>query len=323
MLRFKDYHSDEKILLGEEINHDIVADKAAFVEGRNSELLGKKKSTAVREFPGDKFEFGKKGKEYFVVDKDGKRHTSEEDIESTHGKGQKSKDLKDLFLSLPKLLPRTGGHYVASLHRFEKDDDGHHSTKNGEIMIQNGSKHAEKLEKKPNFSLMVYGKKNINGEVKNTDTTKLDHPDVHVIPAKIREFDPSQYTPDEQEQYAKHMLNAKTAYAKLDSDVFDRLGKHSDEIQRFVNSRQDTNPPKHDEYVEYLKDRHKSDSSLGNKQNDNRSRRLADLLSGMKKTEINNLLSFNHGLTKANEVINGVIEKQANNDGVYGHKGIK
>lgn len=322
MLRFKDYHSDEKILLGEEINHDIIADKAAFVEDRHKELLGKKKSTTVRNFPGEKFEFGKKGREYFVTDKDG-THTSAEDIESAHGKGQKAQDLKDLFHLLPNLLPRTGGHYVASLHRFEKDDDGHYSTKDGKIMIQNGSKHAKKLEKNPNFSLIFYGKKTMNGDVKQSDISKLDHPDIHIIPAKINEFNPSQYMPDEQEEYAKHMLNAKTTYAKLDPDVFDRLGKHADEIQRFVNTREDPNPPKYDEYVEYLKKKHESDVSLGNKQNDNRSRRLADLLSGMKKTEINNLLSFNHGLTKANEIVNSVIEKQANNDGVYGHKGIE
>jgi hypothetical protein len=322
MLKFREYFNEEKVLLDEQVTHELVGKKAEEIENKNKELLGRKKSSATREFPGEKIDFGKKNGEKFISH--GKHiHKSVEDIVKAHGENsQKTKDLTDLFNHMDKILPRTGGHFVASFHRFSKGKDGHHSSPEG-IHIDGGSSHGEKA-KSSKFSLVLYGKRGLDGNIKNFDTDKLsDHPDVHIIPSKIKEFNPSSYTPEEQADFSKNMLHAKASYSKLEPDVFERLGKHTEEIQRFVNSRNNNNPPKYDEYIEWLKETHKPNKSLNTKSNDRVSRRLNDLLSGIKKSEMNNLLAFNFHITKANDVISNSVNNQANSDGVYGHKGIK
>ena len=59
------------------------------------------------------------------------------------------------------------------------------------------------------------------------------------------------------------------------------------------------------------------------KQKDTLSRKLHSLLDNIKKSDIHNALALNHGLTHANNVLQSVFEKQANNDGIYGHEGLK
>lgn len=322
MLKFKEYFNEETIFLNEQLTHDIVANKAKQLEDKEKQILGKKESNSFREFPGEEIDFGKKNGKKFISH--GKhKHESVEDIVSAHGENsQKTKDLSDLFNHMDKILPRTGGHFVASFHRFEKGEDGHHKSQDG-VIIDKNSVHGKKV-KDSKFSLVFKGKRGLDGEIKNFDMTKFtEHPDVHLIDSKIKQFNPSQFTPEEQSEYSKNMLHAKASYGKLEPDIFERLGKHTEEIQRFVNTRNNNNPPKYDEYINWLKETHKTDKSLGEKNKDRISRRLNELLSGIKKSEMNNLLSFNFHMTNAHNIINNVIDKQANNDGIYGHKRVK
>ena len=105
-------------------------------------------------------------------------------------------------------------------------------------------------------------------------------------------------------------------------DTLENLIDHIPHIQEFMNQSDSTKTPKMNEYVDYLTKIYKSDKNMSAKQKDTQSRKLHSLLDNMNK-DIHNALALNHGLTHANNVLQSVFEKQANNDGIYGHEGFK
>ena len=317
MLKFKEYFEEKTFELQEQVTNEDIGERAQTLQNMADGLLGKRKHPFTREFPGEKVEIGKRGNGFYIKH-GGMTHTSQEDVEKTHGENH---PLTELFKELPNILPRTGGSFTTSLHSFKEDKNGNLSDGNG-VFIDPDIAHG-KAAKKAKFSLMFHSRVNLDGTKKPVDMSKLVmNPNVHYIDAKITP-EPEKFTPEELQQCNKHMLTARSAFAKMKPDTLENLIDHIPHIQEFMNQSDSTKTPKMNEYVDYLTKIHKSDKNMSAKQKDTLSRKLHSLLDNIKKSDIHNALALNHGLTHANNVLQSVFEKQANNDGIYGHEGLK
>lgn len=302
MLSFKDFFHKDSFVLKETFSHDNIGNFAERLDNIKNTLIGRKTKSVqfVRNYNiGEPVSFGadkKTGANFLTVGKN--TFYSPEDIDRAYKPSDSNNaSFKQLFQHVTKMIPRDGGVYSGRFLNNKKYYTESRSPSNSR-------------KNKSGMSLILNGKYDLQGNVRPIDPSKLNKsPGIDIIDPVIRKTIPTHFSPEEQQSYNHHILNANKIYSSLKPDAFDHLGKHHDEIQNFVAMHRGEKPPKIEEYAEYI--RRKNSEKISKalpKQQDNASRELSDML-GTIRPHFSKIILMQHHLKNANKILTNVISK--------------
>ena len=217
MMNFKTFlleQKDEKDMVREihhlplHNSHEGVAETANALEDTHEQLLGKKGSIPKHiDQEGVPINFGVNKKQFFI-DFYGKRLTSFDDIDQNFEDPNLNKMLKQAATSLPSILPRHSKFYGGKLIPID--------------------------DKKLGISLETDHRGN---PLKDKDRAQFKSSgNIQIIDNSVK-VDPSNYSPEEQNQFLMHMNNARKTYSRMDPDAFDNVKGYEGKIKNYIKQK--------------------------------------------------------------------------------------
>jgi hypothetical protein len=221
--------------------------------------------------------FGKHptNKQFFVSIPGENPNFTHEDIDVNHGHDAKvSNNLKTALTHLPKIMPKSGGVYHATVMHTKSDitskDNHHHMTPHDTTYsAHKDTAHGKKMKAAHIGIAVTHHEK--NGEVmpldKKTRVSFEDHPDVHHINTSIK-ANPANYSPQKQKEFLTHYGLATTKYRTMDPGALDSIKGHEVQIGKHINKmNKDGVKASADTYIDHLTNKYQ-DGAKPEKYND-------------------------------------------------------
>jgi len=273
-------HVEDNVLYG---GHEGVALADNHLRGMHDMLMGRKSGvTASTKYDGaPSIVFGKHPKtgQFFVATKGAFNKTpkiayTHEDIDRHYGHAPGLAAKMHAALDhLPKIMPREGGVYQGDLMHTPDDvksEKGQTSITPNTITysVPNGSAEAQNMKKK--LGIVVHTQYKGGGDIQDMNAGPLDakqrakfgeHPDVNNIDPSIT-VNPSNYTPEEQDQFHNHMENARQTYARMKPEAMDAIAGHGMDLEAHINDQiRKSGAPSVQGYKDFLTARHQRDTA--------------------------------------------------------------
>lgn len=316
--------------------HEGVGVAAQHLDDVSSALEGKKTTTHIStKFDGapsivfgthpttGRFFVGTKS----VFNKTPKINYTPEDIDNNHGHAPGLVDkLKQALAHLPKIMPREGGVYQGDLMHTPEDietKNGMHSfTPNTITYSVPKDSAAGKSIKNSKLGVVVHtkysGAKNLEGmsagplELKERQKFN-SHPDVHNIDPTIN-VTPSNYTPEERAEFAKHKEAVRQSYSKMKPEAMDALEGHGINLEAHINKMiREGGQPSTEGYIKDLTDKAKKsiDSVKTEKAKDIKAKEHSALVNQVEQNRkhFDKALEIHGHLQKAKDVLTKVMAK--------------
>lgn len=316
--------------------HEGVGVAAQHLDDVSSALEGKKTTTHIStKFDGapsivfgthpttGRFFVGTKS----VFNKTPKINYTPEDIDNNHGHAPGLVDkLKQALEHLPKIMPREGGVYQGDLMHTPEDietKNGMHSfTPNTITYSVPKDSAAGKSTKNSKLGVVVHtkysGAKNLEGMSAGPlglkERQKFNsHPDVHNIDPTIN-VTPSNYTPEERAEFAKHKEAVRQSYSKMKPEAMDALEGHGINLEAHINKMiREGGQPSTEGYIKDLTDKAKKsiDSVKTEKAKDIKAKEHSALVNQVEQNRkhFDKALEIHGHLQKAKDVLTKVMAK--------------
>jgi len=221
MMNFRNFlieQKDEKDMVREvhhlplHNGHEGVAETANALEDVHNELLGKKGSIPkFIEQDGLPITFGINKKMFFIEFNDIKFSTFE-DIDNNFQQTELNDLLKEALTFIPSIIPRHSKFYGGKISKNDRNVLT--------LSIETDSRGNPIKDK----------------ELKKFNSDK----NIEIINNKIK-VDPSNYTPEDQNNFLMNMNNAKKAYMKMDPDALDAVSGHTGKIKKYIKLKDEMN----------------------------------------------------------------------------------
>ena len=262
-----------------------------------------------------------------VFNKNPKINYTPEDIDANHGHapGLASK-LKQALEHLPKITPREGGVYQGDLMHTPEDIETkngmHHFTPNTiTYSVPADSAHGRAIDNSK-LGIVVHtrygGAKNLEGMSAGPLDQKTrqkfeSHPDVHNIDPTIH-INPSNFTPEERAEFAKHKEAARQSYSKMAPEAEDALAGHGINLEAHINRMvREGGKPTVDGYIGDLtaKANKAIDSVKTQKAKDRKAQEHSDTVNHIEKNRkhFERALDLHGHLQRAKDVLTNVMAK--------------
>lgn len=316
--------------------HEGVGVAAQHLDDVSSALEGKKTTTHIStKFDGapsivfgthpttGRFFVGTKS----VFNKTPKINYTPEDIDNNHGHAPGLVEkLKQALEHLPKIMPREGGVYQGDLMHTPEDietKNGMHSfTPNTITYSVPKDSAAGKSIKNSKLGVVVHtkysGAKNLEGMSAGPlglkERQKFNsHPDVHNIDPTIN-VTPSNYTPEERAEFAKHKEAVRQSYSKMKPEAMDALEGHGINLEAHINKMiREGGQPSTEGYIKDLTDKAKKsiDSVKTEKAKDIKAKEHSALVNQVEQNRkhFDKALEIHGHLQKAKDVLTKVMAK--------------
>lgn len=307
MMNFKNFlieEKDEKDMVREihhlpmYSGHEGVADTANALEDIHDHLVGKKSSIPKTiEQDGIPIMFGVHKKQFFI-ELNGVKVSSFDDIDQNFQEPMLNQILKQAATLLPSILPRHSKFY------------------GGKISLSDNNKLAISIETDQR-----------GNPIKDKDLAEFKPNDNVDILDNSVQADPSNYTPEDQNEFLMHMNNARKAYSKMDPDALELINGHQNNIKKYINDK-DLMNDKHsiEDFINYLMI--ESKGKMLRKQKDATKEGSDKLLKKHEKNvnhilqnekHFKNVLDMIRSLSGSSKVLSNVLSKNGNKGNLILH----
>lgn len=191
-----------------------------------------------------------------------------EDIDRNHGHAPGlTEKLKHALAHLPKVMPKEGGVYQGDLMHTEGDaktKDGMTSVTPNTITYgaPANSEAGKAFNKK--LGVVIHTKDALTDAKPLDDKSRAkfrDSSDVNNINPTM-EVNPSNYTPEEQQEFLAHMHKANKIYKSMKPEAMEAIDGHSIPLQAHINHMNRTGgAPSVEGYIQHLTDKHNKETS--------------------------------------------------------------
>ena len=237
--------------------HEGVGIAAQHLDDVHNMLLGKNTSTHVStKFDGSpSIVFGQHPQtgQFFVASKSAfnknpKINYTPEDIDANHGHAPGLVEkLKAALAHLPKIMPKNGGVYQGDMMYtkpdIEKKKGQYNFTPNAiTYSAPHDSAHGKAI-KNSEMGVVVHTQYGGGNDLGSMSADALNskqrdkfvrHPDVNNIDPTIKS-NPSNYSPEEQQEFLNHKEAAKQTYAKMKPEAMEALAGHGTALEGHIN----------------------------------------------------------------------------------------
>jgi hypothetical protein len=352
MINFKEFISEQaEPVQGQKLNHlQHVEDKlihdghegvgvaAQHLDDVNNILQGKNSTTNVSTkydgAPSIVFGTHPETGQFFVASKSAfnknpKINFTPEDIERNHGHAPGLVEkLKAALVHLPKVMPRTGGVFQGDMMYTKPDiqkSKGMYNFTPNTITYSTpqDSPHGRAI-KNSEIGVVVHTQYGGGRDLASMSAMPLDkktrgkfvsHPDVHNIDPTI-DVNPSNYTPEERNEFMNSKEAAKQAYSKMKPEAMDALQGHGLALEQHINKMvREGGTPSTQGYIQDLTDRHNKEVDKLKTQagKDKKARQHADLMQHIieNKKHFDKAFEVHGHMQRAKDVLTRVMAKNS------------